>query len=44
MEKLSYLTANPNQRHGMNLDDADEVGFEQQKQAIKQDDRCTSSP
>ncbi|MGI9093363.1 MAG: type I restriction endonuclease subunit R [Mycobacteriales bacterium] len=38
MEKLSQLIDNLNQRYGMNLDDADKVWFEQQKQAVKDDD------
>ncbi|MDT0261813.1 type I restriction endonuclease subunit R [Jatrophihabitans lederbergiae] len=39
MEKLSQLIEHLNQRYGMNLDDADRVWFEQQKQAIKSDEQ-----
>ncbi|MGI8761472.1 MAG: type I restriction enzyme subunit R domain-containing protein [Jatrophihabitantaceae bacterium] len=38
-EKLSQLIDNLNQRYGMNLDDADKVWFEQQKQAIKDNEK-----
>jgi type I restriction enzyme R subunit len=39
VKKLSQLIADLNQRYGMNLGEADMVWFEQQKQAIKDDDR-----
>ncbi len=38
MEKLSALIATLNDRFGMNLTDADQVWFEQQKAAVKQDE------
>lgn len=39
VEKLSQLIATLNDKFGMNLTDADKVWFEQQKQAIKEDDQ-----
>ena len=39
MEKLSALIASLNERYGMNLGEVDMVWFDQQKQAIKQDEK-----
>jgi len=39
LEKLSQLILDMNERFGMNLTDADKVWFEQQLQAIKEDER-----
>jgi type I restriction enzyme R subunit len=37
--KLSALIATLNEKFGLNLNDADKVWFEQQKQAVKEDER-----
>ena len=39
-EKLSELIASLNDRYGMNLTDADKVWFEQQKQAVKENEHA----
>jgi type I restriction enzyme, R subunit len=39
-EKLSELIASLNERFGMNLTDADKVWFEQQKQAVKENEHA----
>jgi type I restriction enzyme, R subunit len=41
--KLSELTAALNEKFGMNLNDADKIWFEQQKQASRMMRRCASS-
>ena len=38
-EQLSQLIATLNDQFGMNLTDADKVWFEQQKQAVKDDEK-----